>query len=99
MRRRGHEVKLSVVLAGLLAMNIAVQLVHLTQGSMAVAQPASQTPPQPFGNSAEFQRRTADGIGQLVERMGRIEARLEKPFNVKVLEMPPIQVNLPKTAN
>jgi hypothetical protein len=96
MRRRGHEVKLSVVLAGLLAMNIAVQL---TQGSVAVAQPGAQSTPQPFGNSAEFQRRTADGIGQLVERMGRIEARLEKPFNVKVLEMPPIQVNLPKTAN
>jgi hypothetical protein len=54
----------------------------------ALAQDGKSLPPEKILNSAENTKRMADGIAQMNERLGRIEATLNGGLKVKVTEMP-----------
>ena len=50
----------------------------------------------PF-NAGLQRKNMIDAINQLGEKVSRLESRLEKPLNVKVLEMPAVTVRNPET--
>jgi len=50
----------------------------------------------PF-NAGLQRKNMIDAINQISEKVSRLESRLEKPLNVKVLEMPAVTVRNPET--
>ncbi|MCW5766153.1 MAG: hypothetical protein KIT68_09285 [Phycisphaeraceae bacterium] len=79
--------------------NLAVQVVSLSPQS-AHAQnrsgPGSETaPPTPFPNQAENIRKLTEAMNDANARLGRIEAKLDKGINVKVTEMPAVEIKNP----
>ncbi len=78
---------LLVLASTLLAVNIGVQLIGLS--STGVAQAGPENAPV-FPNNAEVQRRQAEALTEISAKLGRIESKLDKTMNVKVIEMPAI---------
>lgn len=88
------------LMCALLLANAVIGLAGLV-GAGPEAQPAyaqnrsGGEPPTPFPNSGDLTRRTNEALTEINQRLGRLEARLERPLNVKVLEMPPVIVSNP----
>gem|GEM_PF-2945218 len=93
--RTAVPVKLATALALLLAVNTGVQLYALGERSAreAHAQVRSGETPAPFPNSAVRQSKIEDALIEANVRLGRIEAKLDKPLSVKVTEIVPITVS------
>lgn len=81
--------RLLVIASGLLVVNIALQLVGLSSTGAAYAGPDG---PPVFPNNAEVQRRQAEALTEISAKLGRIESKLDKTMNVKVVEMPAIVI-------
>jgi len=90
MIKRSSTHVLLTICAVLLAANA---FVSLTGGgaSPAFAQQERTQPGEVF-NSGEQRRKMIEQLTQMNDRLGRLEARMEKGFNVKVLEMPPVKI-------
>jgi len=89
------SVRLATVLAALLAVNTAVQVWTMTEHTVTSAsgQSRSSNEPPPFPNQNETQRRIETQAIETNARLARIEAKLDKPLSVKVMEMPPVVVS------
>jgi hypothetical protein len=77
---------LALVLAGVLLGGL---FSGMLRPSPALAQ-SKDLPPEKILNSAENTKRIADGISQMNDRLGRIEAALNSGLKVKVTEMPAV---------
>lgn len=76
-------------IAGLLGINLIVQSGGAGLGATAHADPAA---PVVSLNSSEFQRRAADGIAELNQRIARMEGRFDRVIQVKITESVPLTV-------
>lgn len=86
---------LAPALALLLMANIGVQLFTLADRATSTALAQSRSggePPTVFPNATETQRKIEVQVIEVNQRLGRIEAKLDKPLSVKVLEMPPVTI-------
>ena len=92
----------------LLTLNLVVAAASSSHASEAMgqmnysSQPSSQSSQPGLMGAAQAAARTADLLVEVNQRLARIEARLDKGFNVKVTEMPPVTVtnsSAPKTAD
>lgn len=97
MSKRSSVPVLLTVAAALLAANLFVTVTG-AGASAALAQGERAQPGELF-NSGEQRRRMIEQLTQMNERLAKIEARMEKGFNVKVTEMPPVKIEggLPKS--
>jgi hypothetical protein len=96
---RGVSTRLATALAALLAVNTAVQL--WTVADRTVTPVHGQTKPgevPSFPNAAETNRKIEVALTEANQRLGRIEATLSKPLQVKVTEMPPVTITNPSAA-
>lgn len=93
MRTRSNNTMLTAVLL-VLTLNLIVGLVPGGSAGISHANAAANVtapidPPAPsFPNNAEILRRQSDSLADIAARLGRIEAKLDKPMQVKVIEMP-----------
>ena len=87
MNARKPFVKPAVlVLAGVVC---GVAFSELARPGLALAdQPDKSLPPDKILNSAEYTRQMATALGQINDRLGRIESALTTGVKVKVTEMP-----------
>jgi len=88
------------VMCVLLLANAVIGVAGLISAGPEVQPVYAQTrsggePPTPFPNSGDLTRRTNEALTEISQRLSRLEARLERPLNVKVLEMPPVIVSNP----
>lgn len=95
---------LLTTLCVLLTLNLVVTVASSSHAAPAEAQgyggqPTPASNAQPGLNGGAFNAaRAADGIAEINMRLARIEARLDKGFNVKVTEMPAITISNPAPA-
>ena len=61
---------------------------ELLRPAAALAQPGDKLPPDKVLNSADRQQQMAASLGQINDRLGRIESTLNGGLKVKVTEMP-----------
>lgn len=104
MRSRNTMQALLTVVAVLLTLNLVVQVWTLTAPEQALGQTRTgvgpeREPPTPFPNQAESIRRLNETMGEIKDRLGRIEAKLDKGISVKVTEMPAVEVKNPAKAD
>lgn len=90
MSKRATVPALLTVVAVLLVLNLVVALTGAGPAS-AMAQ-TERTPPGELFNSGEQRKRMIEQLSQINERLGRIESRMEKGFNVKVTDLPPVKI-------
>lgn len=97
---------LLTTLCVLLTLNLVVTVASSSHAAPAQAQagyggqPSNSAPSAQPGLSGAAQNaaRSADLLVEVNQRLARIEARLERGFNVKVTEMPAVTISNPVTA-
>lgn len=83
--------RMMAILATLLAANIAVSLLQLVGPATASASAQPSNTPPTFPNNASLLVKQCEILTEISAKMGRIETKMDKGFNVKVTEMPEIK--------
>lgn len=88
---------LLTTIAALLALNLLNNWGIAPDGAQSKAFAQNTNQPAASFNSSEYAKRTADGIAELNQRIGRLESKFDKAMQVKIIESVPLNVlGLPK---
>lgn len=71
---------------------LGVVMGELGRPQAAMAQPADQIKPENILSAGAQRNTMIDKLSAIETRLGKIEAKLNAPLSVKVLEMPPMKM-------